>query len=181
MKWSSNDNNIATVENGNITGVSSGITFVTVKSLNGVSKTINVEVYEIFPEQIKINEYGEITLKKGNTKQLNTSIYPSDASDKTIKWTSSNNNIVSVDNGKLTAQGRGEATITAKTSNNKSASIKVTVREQGPIKINNFRYTMDSVCGVEWTWSISNRSNKTINYIIMEWYNSDGLVHELLL
>lgn len=175
LKWSSNDNNIATVENGNITGVSSGITFVTVKSLNGVSKTINVEVYEIFPEQIKINEYGEITLKKGNTKQLNTSIYPSDASDKTIKWTSSNNSIVSVDNGKLTAQGRGEATITAKTSNNKSASIKVTVREQGPIKINNFIYTMDSVCGVEWTWSISNRSNKTINYIIMEWYNSDGL------
>ena len=140
LKWSSNDNNIATVENGNITGVSSGITFVTVKSLNGVSKTINVEVYEILPEQIKINEYGEITLKKGNTKQLNTSIYP---------------------------------TITAKTRNNKSASIKVTVREQGPIKINNFRYTMDSVCGVEWTLSISNRSNKTINYIIMEWHNLD--------
>ena len=173
LKWSSNDNNIATVENGNITGVSSGITFVTVKSLNGVSKTINVEVYEILPEQIKINEYGEITLKKGNTKQLNTSIYPSNSSDKTIKWTSSNNSIVSVDNGKLTAQGRGEATITAKTRNNKSASIKVTVREQGPIKINNFRYTMDSVCGVEWTLSISNRSNKTINYIIMEWHNLD--------
>ena len=126
LKWSSNDNNIATVENGNITGVSSGITFVTVKSLNGVSKTINVEVYEILPEQIKINEYGEITLKKGNTKQLNTSIYPSNSSDKTIKWTSSNNSIVSVDNGKLTAQGRGEATITAKTRNNKSASIKTT-------------------------------------------------------
>lgn len=175
LKWSSSDSNIITVENGNITGVSSGKTSITVKSLNGISKTINIEVYEIYPEQIKIDASNEITLKKGNTKQVNAIIYPSNASDKTIKWASSNNNIVSVENGKITAQGRGEATITAKTNNNKFANIKVTVREQGPIKINNFRYTMDSVCGVEWTWSISNKSNKTINYVIMEWYNSDGI------
>ena len=70
-----------------------------------------------------------ITLSKGTSETLKATINPSDATDdKTLKWTSSNPNIATVDNtGKVTAVGGGTATITVKSQNGKEASCEVKV------------------------------------------------------
>lgn len=45
------------------------------------------------------------------------------------------------------------------------------VEEQpSPISINNFKYTVDSVGGIEWTFDITNNTERTINYIQLQWY-----------
>ena len=64
------------------------------------------------------------------TQTLTATITPSNASNKTLTWTSSNTNIATVDNnGVVTAKGYGTATITATTTDgsNKSATCSVTV------------------------------------------------------
>jgi len=57
-----------------------------------------------------------LLLDKGNTFQLEAEILPSNASNKNIIWTSSNNSIAAVDNtGLVKAVGGGVASITATT------------------------------------------------------------------
>lgn len=72
----------------------------------------------------------EMQLTVGESAQLNVSVTPADAIDKNVEWKTSDQKIVTVDNGKITAVAEGEATVTA-TTNGKSESCKVTVVEAG--------------------------------------------------
>ncbi|MGL1904465.1 MAG: Ig-like domain-containing protein, partial [Fibrobacterales bacterium] len=54
----------------------------------------------------------------GNTLQLSGAVLPSNAFDKSISWSSDNDDVASVSNGLVFANGIGEATITLHTSNN---------------------------------------------------------------
>ena len=76
----------------------------------------------------------ETTLVKGTSETLKATINPSDTTDsKALTWTTSNNRVATVDgNGKVTGVSEGNATITVRTSNGKTASCKVTVIEQVP-------------------------------------------------
>lgn len=75
---------------------------------------------------ITLNET-EVNLNKGETKDLVATVEPSNTSeDKTVTWTSSNETVATVENGKVTAVGVGNATITAK-AGSKTATCNVTV------------------------------------------------------
>jgi len=74
-----------------------------------------------------------------NTQQtLKATITPTNATNKSLTWTSSNSKVASVDsNGVVTALSSGTANITVKTNNNKSATCKITVIENKIIFISN--------------------------------------------
>ena len=94
-------------------------------------------------ETIAATAVTEIKLSKetlnliyGGSANLVAEVSPSDATDKTILWTSSDENVATVDeNGKVTAAGAGTATITAtaKGSNGVSASCEVAVKCATPV------------------------------------------------
>ena len=91
--------------------------------------TITIEDNIVGVEAVSINKT-ETKLKIGDTEQLTITVSPSNATDKGVVWSSSNNNVVSVDNGLITGLSVGSATITATTVNgNKTASCNVTVEE----------------------------------------------------
>lgn len=72
----------------------------------------------------------EMILYKGKTSRLTARITPSDASETSVRWTSSNSKIAKVDSaGKVTAKGYGRAVIkaSAKDSSGKYSTCKVTV------------------------------------------------------
>lgn len=69
-----------------------------------------------------------LALEIGDDATLTATINPSNATDKSITWSSSNPSVATVNNGKVTAVGTGNATITA-TAGGKSASCTVTVSE----------------------------------------------------
>ena len=70
-----------------------------------------------------------VTLNVKKDYQLIADIQPSQATFKDLTWESSNTKIAEVDaNGKVTAVAPGTATITAKTTNEKTATCKVTVK-----------------------------------------------------
>lgn len=78
-------------------------------------------------EQIQL-EKSQVTLYVGDSYKNKVTIFPENASLLSIHWSSSDSNIVSVNNqGKIIAKSVGEATIIASSSNGVQASIKVKV------------------------------------------------------
>ena len=72
-----------------------------------------------------------VELKKGKGFTLKATVTPSNATDKTVTWKSSNSKIATVDHkGRIVAKKAGKVTITctAKDGSNKKATCKITVK-----------------------------------------------------
>ncbi len=131
ISFNTSDKNIAGFNNeGKIVGVRSGTATISLKSSNGVEATINVTVKEkpIDVTKVKISK-SSITIDKGTDTTIDAHVIPTNATNKDITWSSSNEKIATVNNGKITGIDVGEATIKATSSNGKEATCKVTVKE----------------------------------------------------
>ena len=73
-----------------------------------------------------------LTLEIGESYTLVVTVSPSNATDKSITWSSTNSSIASVSGGKVTAKSDGTTTITAEAHNGKTATCTVTVNESEP-------------------------------------------------
>lgn len=71
----------------------------------------------------------ELTLESGKKATLIATISPENATNQSVKWTSSNNSIVTVLNGVVTAVAAGKATVTA-TVSDKQATCNITVTDK---------------------------------------------------
>ena len=89
-------------------------------------KFVSTGIARILATSIKLNNT-TVNLETGKTATLTATITPENATDKTVTWTTSDKKVVTVEDGKVTAVAAGTATITAKTSNDKIATCKVTV------------------------------------------------------
>ena len=78
---------------------------------------------------VSINKTSATLTSKGATVSLTATVSPSNATNKSVTWKSSNTSVATVDsNGKVTAVGNGTATITVTTnSGGKTATCNVTV------------------------------------------------------
>lgn len=79
---------------------------------------------------VSLNE-SEVTIKEGSNYILTATITPADATNKNVEWSSDNEKVATVENGKVTAISEGTATITAKTKDGDfTATCKVTVSKE---------------------------------------------------
>ena len=135
ITWSSSDNSIATVNNGTVTGVKAGTVNITAKTSNGKTATTKVVVSKeaINVTSITLNETS-ITLGAGATSTLKVSYSPSNATNQSVTWTSSNTSVATVSStGVVKGIKGGKATIIAKTSNGISASCTVEVTKSNDV------------------------------------------------
>lgn len=83
---------------------------------------------DVFPSKVSVSA-GKTTLGLGETCAISASVSPSNACSTSVSWASSDPSVVRVDQGSIEAVGFGTATISASTFNNKTGSIKITVKE----------------------------------------------------
>ena len=137
MSYISSDTNVAVVDEfGTVTAIAPGKTTITItadgnEQYNSATTTIEVIVIrkEIPITSIVLNKT-KMELEEGTSEKLSVSYTPSDTTDeKKVTWKSDNEGVAKVaSDGTVTAVKAGTATITATTSNGKSASCTVTVK-----------------------------------------------------
>ncbi len=129
ISWSSSNEAIATVTiAGVVTGVTSGTATITATSADDSSKTATCAVIVPVPPASVSLDMTAATLFIGSTQQLAATVFPADATDKRVTWTSSSTYYATVTStGLVTANAAGSATITATTVDGaKTATCTVT-------------------------------------------------------
>ena len=187
LTWSSSNETVATVDqSGKVTAVALGEAVITAASSNPeVSATCKVTVVPTAVSAITLNPT-EWSGEVGESFTITATVAPEAATDKTLRWTSSNEAVANVDaNGKVTAIALGEATITVATSNPEvTATCKVKVLptavsaitidpkewagEVGESFTINAIIEPDAATDKTLTWSSSNEAVATVN--------ADGMV-----
>lgn len=113
------------------------------------------------PEQKKVEVTGitlsetSLSLLIDEEKTLTATVTPDDATDKTVTWSSDDESVASVSNGKVKGLAEGSATITAK-AGNKTATCSVTVTrpEPGPVSTEKM-VDLGLPSGVKWAgWNV---------------------------
>lgn len=116
--WSSSNQNVATVDElGRVFGINEGTSFITAISDDGsYSDTCTVYVKYIKISKIEIsNKLPLHSIEVGDTYQYKIKIYPDNATNKKIYWSSSKPDVASIDqNGKVTALKSGYTIISAR-------------------------------------------------------------------
>ena len=116
--WSSSDDTIAIVDQtGLVQGVTVGQAVIKAKA-GTVEKTISiqVEVGETAATALTLSAPKDAAFETGLDVTLTAAFTPSDTTDKTLTWTSSNPEVATVSDGKVHCVSKGDATITAKTA-----------------------------------------------------------------
>ena len=189
VTWSSDNTNVATVNNGVVRAVGEGSANITVTTVDG-NKTATCMI-TVLPEEepepepeptpepdpepevinvesVALNSQNE-ELKIGETTTLVATVMPSNATNKNVVWSSDNTNVATVNNGVVTAVGEGSANITVTTvDGNKTAVCKITVVDEQEDVISTISYDITDSTNKNVTATITfNRNDVTIT-------NNDG-------
>lgn len=127
LTWTSSDESIITVDQyGLVTAVGMGSAIVTATTTNGVEERCVITV--LTPaEGIELN-YTTITVKKGTIFYLSAKVFPEDAYDKSVTFTSEDDTIATVDpDGTVTTLKVGTVEILVTSNDNPEISAVCTV------------------------------------------------------
>lgn len=129
--WSSSDRSVATVKDGVVKARGKGIASISARS-GEKAASVKVKVSGIGivrTTNITLSPSKAFKLEVGDKATIQAAVEPED-STQPVKWSSSDEEVAKVsDKGVVTARGKGKATITAKSGNEK-ARVRVTVIEK---------------------------------------------------
>ena len=130
FKWYTSNSFVAEVnQKGEVTGKRGGTTTITVRFNNDPEIEASCTVFVENPTvSIRFPNASLVMTKIGNTKSQSVIYDPTDATDRALTWTSSDESVATVDDrGNVTAVGYGRTTITAETENGRTASYEMIV------------------------------------------------------
>ena len=137
VTWTSDKPGVAAVSaDGTVSAVSAGTAVVTVTTEDGgFTAVCTVTVTEPEPDIIAVTGVSlgdtSIELFVGESQSLTATVSPADATNKNVTWRSSDETVVTVSKGTVTAQGAGTAAVTVITEDGgKTAECTVTVKEK---------------------------------------------------
>lgn len=173
VAWNSSNNDIVKVSNdGNVTAIKPGRAFVYAVSVvdNNVKDSCEIVVLQHI-QSFTIEPATVLLTKLGDRIKLQTKILPGDATDKSIRWNSSNQSVCTVTNdGTVIATGNGSTVVLAYTNDgNIPATCVVTVNTE-----------ITGIDNVETTPAVQKSSNgitlRTVLGKYIRIYNSQGTI-----
>lgn len=145
VNFQSSMHGTAFLENGYLYATNVGTINVTAYAADNSNArcSFSIEVLPVPVESFNIVGESQITLEEGDEMFLEVEVLPANASYKTVTWTSSSDEIVSVNSdGKITANGAGTATVTGTLKEGKTVEYTVTVSEPAaPVAVGDFYYS----------------------------------------
>ena len=191
VSWKSSNTSVASVSNGKVTAVKAGSATITVTTEDGSKTatcevTVNAKVYPV--TGVSLNQTS-VSLTEGDDFDLTATVYPSNATNKKVTWSSSDTSVASVKNGMVVAIKPGTAIITVTTEDgNKTATCEIIVSERFypvtgvSLNVTNATLTVGETLVLTATVLPSNATNKNLT-----WSSSketvatviDGKIHAL--
>ena len=160
LQWTSSDESVVIVRNGEIFAVNVGTAVIVVSSSSGQVAMCNITVTpKIYEADDIVIDKSDMDIYVGNSIKIEPTIIPENTTDKSLIWTSSDPDIASVIDGTVVGLKEGSATITVQTVNGKTASCWVTVKniEVSSIDISSVIYLKENdVVDFEYTVYPSN-------------------------
>ncbi len=134
LAWETSDKTVATCVNGNVKAVGAGTATITCMTTlsDGTEITAECTVTVIVLVNGLSASKTRVDLQGGESIQLEIKVNPENASNKALRFESSDPSVVSVDdNGVITGEGNGTAviTITAADESGKTATVRVNVKD----------------------------------------------------
>jgi len=178
VTWTSSNTSVATVSDGVITAKKAGSAVITVKTVDGgFAAACNVTVH-VPVTGVKVS-VSSVKVPKGETRVVTAAISPSNATNKTVKWSSSDTSVAKISSsGKITGVSKGKATITCKTSDGSfKATCTVTVVQLvEKVKLD---ATYLSLQTGKYKTLTAKTSPSSANYPTVKWKSSDKKVAEV--
>ena len=180
--WSSSDEKVLTVDNGEVLAVGVGKAVITATTTDGseLSASCNITVKPILTTDLSLSN-NSLTIEEGGTDIIIATVSPANATTKTLLWTSSNEKVATVSDGVVTAVGQGVAIITAATTDgtNLSAQCKVTVTPstKTPITLNQAEATMKAN---DMLTLVASLEGKALNSSELTWRSSNESVASVI-
>lgn len=128
--WSTSNASVASVLDGKVTAIKAGKATITVKSDDGgKTATCDVVVNAMVCSVTSVSlSQTTIEMTEGDEVVLTATVSPENATNKNVKWNSSDSSVATVVDGKITALKSGTATVTVTTEDGgKTANCEVTV------------------------------------------------------
>ena len=173
ITWTSSDNEVAKVSSkGVVTPLSAGQTTIraTLTKKTSLSATCEIHVVEemIHPRTTSL-DINQITIERGESAYINATIFPANASNQSLTWTTSNDNVFVDKHGRITGLHVGSSVVTAKTKDgNVADTCNVTVTESSIDQWTVLIY----MCGADLE---SSYANQTEIYYDGQYYQYDGI------
>ena len=119
---SSNKAYMTVSADGTVKGIKKGSVTIAIKAYNGLTRTVALTVVDA-PASVRLSAQ-EINVVKTNAAGYECRLLAWIGTERAtnLRWTSSDETVVTVENGVLTGARRGTATVTATTYNGKTAS-----------------------------------------------------------
>lgn len=166
--WTSSDSSVATVNNGVVTGVKPGEAIITAKigAEQAICKVVVINNF-VPITGIRFSNNNE-TILVGSTQKLSVIVTPSNASNQSLSYTSSNSNVATVDSeGNVKGITVGEAYITVSAAGYQAvANIKVinTISLNSISISKNLQLKEQSSSTLNVTFNPSNATNKKVTW-----------------
>lgn len=126
ITYSSSNDEVATVSSsGVIKGITAGTATITVTTSNNISKEVDINIFEIFPEEIKCED--TVKLIVGDTYKLPIEILPKNANNKDFTVVSSDNEVLKYTENTIEAVKEGKVTLHIETWNGVKKDIPVQI------------------------------------------------------
>lgn len=175
--WTSKDNGIVSVNNGLITGNKIGTTYIEATS-SGITSKVEVIVENKRSDIVEISSLDLVesnaTMKIGTKKTLEVTYLPTNATNKSFIWTSSDSNVAKVSStGIISALRKGSAIITCKSSNGKKDTVTINV-------INNPTANITDILLSETDTSVEKGSRKQLRATILPLTSSQSVSWSIL-
>ena len=165
LSFSSSAEEIASVNpDGEITAKKAGIAVITIRTANGIQKTISVTVTPepVAVTGIEFEAAPPASLTIGDVYKLTAKAKPDNATDKSLTYAADNNNVHVDEDGTVTAQSEGSVIITvaSKSTPAVTKTVTFTVKKKPQIKYESKQAVMSASAAGTYTFEVQTIDGK---------------------
>jgi uncharacterized protein YjdB len=172
VSWTSSNKNVATVSSsGVVTAIAAGTANITVTTADGSMTSTCTVTVTVPVTGVKLSPTS-LSLAVGSTSGLTVTVSPSNATNQSVSWTSSNTSVATINSsGVVSAVASGSTAITVTTADgSKTATCAVTVSGTIPVtgvslSSSNLSLAVGSTSTLTTTVSPSNATNQSVSWV----------------